>query len=206
MSCSCGDPTRTDDLKVMSLASYQLLHPAMLVKINDLLLSFSVSSHHSCGSSTRTNDLKVMSLASYQLLHPAILRLASNALSLEFECKDSNFFHSFQIFLPIFLFYVIFGHQNGPFGKLAADKPWNFSTGCTAAPGAGTLFAPLSLSPSAARSVAPRPTCPAPVGAGRDTMQAHPRSKDAFLQTVREQADPAAAAHRHIDKKTAIGD
>ena len=116
--------------------------------------------HYSCGSSTRTNDLKVMSLASYQLLHPAILRLALNALSLEFECKDSNFFHSFQIFLPIFSFYVIFGHQNGPFDKLAADKPWNFSTGCTAAHGAGTLIAPLSLSPSAARSVAPRPTCP----------------------------------------------
>lgn len=26
---SCGDPTRTDDLQVMSLASYQLLHSAM---------------------------------------------------------------------------------------------------------------------------------------------------------------------------------
>ncbi len=25
----CGDPTRTDDLQVMSLASYQLLHSAM---------------------------------------------------------------------------------------------------------------------------------------------------------------------------------
>ena len=27
---SCGGPTRTGDLQVMSLASYQLLHPAML--------------------------------------------------------------------------------------------------------------------------------------------------------------------------------
>ena len=27
---SCGGPTRTDDLQVMSLASYQLLHSAML--------------------------------------------------------------------------------------------------------------------------------------------------------------------------------
>ena len=27
--CSCGGPTRTDDLQVMSLASYQLLHSAM---------------------------------------------------------------------------------------------------------------------------------------------------------------------------------
>ena len=26
---SCGGPTRTNDLQVMSLASYQLLHPAM---------------------------------------------------------------------------------------------------------------------------------------------------------------------------------
>ena len=26
---SCGGPTRTDDLQVMSLASYQLLHSAM---------------------------------------------------------------------------------------------------------------------------------------------------------------------------------
>ena len=29
MLFSCGDPTRTDDLQVMSLASYQLLHSAM---------------------------------------------------------------------------------------------------------------------------------------------------------------------------------
>ncbi len=27
----CGGPTRTGDLQVMSLASYQLLHPAMCV-------------------------------------------------------------------------------------------------------------------------------------------------------------------------------
>ncbi len=27
---SCGGPTRTNDLQVMSLASYQLLHSAML--------------------------------------------------------------------------------------------------------------------------------------------------------------------------------
>lgn len=31
MACCCGDRDRTDDLKVMSLASYQLLHPAMFV-------------------------------------------------------------------------------------------------------------------------------------------------------------------------------
>ena len=30
-SYSCGGPTRTGDLQVMSLASYQLLHPAMLL-------------------------------------------------------------------------------------------------------------------------------------------------------------------------------
>ena len=28
---SCGGPTRTGDLQVMSLASYQLLHPAMFL-------------------------------------------------------------------------------------------------------------------------------------------------------------------------------
>ena len=31
---SCGDPTRTDDLQVMSLASYQLLHSAMYYRKN----------------------------------------------------------------------------------------------------------------------------------------------------------------------------
>ena len=29
----CGDPTRTDDLQVMSLASYQLLHSAMFKSV-----------------------------------------------------------------------------------------------------------------------------------------------------------------------------
>ena len=51
----CGGRTRTCDLQVMSLASYQLLHSAML----------------------RTCDLQVMSLASYQLLHSAMLFLLS---------------------------------------------------------------------------------------------------------------------------------
>ena len=31
MCFSCGGPTRTGDLQVMSLASYQLLHPAMIL-------------------------------------------------------------------------------------------------------------------------------------------------------------------------------
>jgi hypothetical protein len=31
---SSGGPTRTDDLRVMSPTSYQLLHPAMYVEIN----------------------------------------------------------------------------------------------------------------------------------------------------------------------------
>ena len=33
----CGDPTRTDDLQVMSLASYQLLHSAFSGEVFDLL-------------------------------------------------------------------------------------------------------------------------------------------------------------------------
>lgn len=32
----CGDPTRTDDLQVMSLASYQLLHSAFSGEVFDL--------------------------------------------------------------------------------------------------------------------------------------------------------------------------
>ena len=33
LECSCGDTTRTCDLQVMSLASYQLLHSAMYLLI-----------------------------------------------------------------------------------------------------------------------------------------------------------------------------
>ena len=62
---SCGGKTRTCDLQVMSLASYQLLHSAILT------IKFNLC----CGGRTRTCDLQVMSLASYQLLHSAILTI-----------------------------------------------------------------------------------------------------------------------------------
>ena len=64
----CGGRTRTCDLQVMSLASYQLLHSAILT------IKFNLC----CGGRTRTCDLQVMSLASYQLLHSAILTIKFN--------------------------------------------------------------------------------------------------------------------------------
>ena len=39
---SCGGPTRTNDLQVMSLASYQLLHSAMLLSLANEV-SFSIA-------------------------------------------------------------------------------------------------------------------------------------------------------------------
>ena len=40
LECSCGDTTRTCDLQVMSLASYQLLHSAMYLLIIGRSLMF----------------------------------------------------------------------------------------------------------------------------------------------------------------------
>src|SRR5690606_41537058 len=67
---SSGDPPRTDDLRVMSPTSYQLLPYAMFLR-SDAAPSV-VSASRSSGDQTRTDDLRVMSPTSYQLLHPAL--------------------------------------------------------------------------------------------------------------------------------------
>src|SRR5690606_12789156 len=85
---SSGDQTRTDDLRVMSPTSYQLLHPAMFLFLDAasrvVFYSFSIGDH------TLTDDLRVFSPTSYQLLLPAMFHVIDAAPSVVFYSFSSG--------------------------------------------------------------------------------------------------------------------
>src|SRR5690606_17346321 len=98
---SSGDQTRTDDLRVMSPTSYQLLHPAMflLLDASSLVVFYSFDS---CVQ-TRTDDLRVMSPTSYQLLHPAMflfLDAASRVVFYSFSSGDQTRTDDLRVMSP----------------------------------------------------------------------------------------------------------
>ena len=58
---SCGDPTRTDDLQVMSLASYQLLHSAMFKSVCFLFASAKLWLYFESAKCSHKKNSKIIS-------------------------------------------------------------------------------------------------------------------------------------------------
>src|SRR5690606_12313246 len=98
---SSGDQTRTDDLRVMSPTSYQLLHPALFLVIDGSALV--VLCYTSSRFQTRSDELRVMSPTSYHLLLPQMflfLDAASRVVFCSFSSGDQTRTDDLRVMSP----------------------------------------------------------------------------------------------------------